>query len=136
MHTNPDVYPSEDPGKAMTWVWMAGATPPRWEIRGTGAIHVPRTEEERRESARWYAEEGPGRLPTPAEIEKSKQQMAELLEQVHQIELEEHQRCIAEWERRFANGAVAVTKHPLEAHRRCRPDLGVHVTPHRGCILR
>lgn len=62
--------------------------------------------------------------------------MHEVMKQVEARELAEHEQCIAEWERRFANGAVAVTKHPLEAHRHCHPDLGVHTTPHRRCVLR
>lgn len=26
---------------SQVWVWMAGATPPHWEIRGTGVILSP-----------------------------------------------------------------------------------------------
>lgn len=95
-----------------------------------------RSEAQRRESARQYGEEGPGRRPTEEEKAQSAARMHELMKRAEQIEAEEHQGCIDGWERRFANGAVAVTKHPVEAHRRCHPDLGVHTTPHRGCILR
>lgn len=36
-----------------------------------------------------------------------------------------HERCLEDWRRRASNGAVAITKHDVDAHR----DLAEHLAP-------
>lgn len=44
-HTDPNRKPSRDGLEPhQVWAWMAGANPPRWEIRGTGAVFPQRPE--------------------------------------------------------------------------------------------